>query len=122
VCVHLCICVYVCACVCARVSGLDKLEFHSFSCFSGVFVCVWISLCVCVRTYACAGACAGACLYRGWQGPIECPKLQVSFRKRATNYRALLQKKTYKDKAFNRSSPPCTSHPYIQGSFVKRDL
>jgi len=35
--------------------------------------------------------------------------LQVIFRNRATNYRALLQEITYKDKASYGSSPPCTS-------------
>jgi len=35
-------------------------------------------------------------------------KLQVIFRKRATNYRALLQKMIYKDKASHGSLPPCT--------------
>ena len=35
-----------------------------------------------------------------------CLKLQVIFRKRATNYRALLLKMTYKDKASYGSSPP----------------
>ena len=34
--------------------------------------------------------------------------LQVSFRKRATNYRALLREMTYKDKTSYESSPPCT--------------
>jgi len=43
----------------------------------------------------------------GWQKPIGCLKLQVSFHKKATDYRALLQKMTYKDKASYRSSPPC---------------
>jgi len=33
-------------------------------------------------------------------------KLQVIFRKRATNHRVLLQKMTYKDKASYGSSPP----------------
>jgi len=32
----------------------------------------------------------------GWRRCIECLKLQVSFRKRATNYRALLRNITYK--------------------------
>jgi len=46
-------------------------------------------------------------------------KLQVIFRKRATNYRALLQKMTYKDKASYGSSPPCTrawrvTHSHVQ--------
>jgi len=50
----------------------------------------------------------------GWRRPIGCLKLQVIFRKRATNYRALLRKITYKDKASYGSSPPCTytqAHP-----------
>jgi len=42
----------------------------------------------------------------GWRRPIGCLKLQVIFHKRAPNYRALLQKMTYKDKASYRSSPP----------------
>jgi len=41
--------------------------------------------------------------------PIGCLKLQIIVRKRATNYRAPLQKMTYKDKASYGSSPPCTS-------------
>jgi len=35
--------------------------------------------------------------------------LQFIFRKRATNYRALLRKMTCKDKASYVSSPPCTT-------------
>ena len=34
-----------------------------------------------------------------WRRYIVCLKLQVSFRKRATNYRALLWEMTYRDKA-----------------------
>jgi len=41
--------------------------------------------------------------------PIGCLKLKIIVRKRATNYRALLRKMTYKDKAFRGSSPHCTS-------------
>ena len=44
----------------------------------------------------------------GWQRPIGCLKLQVIFRKRATDYRALLRKMTCKDKASYESSPPCS--------------
>jgi len=44
----------------------------------------------------------------GWRRLIGCLKLQVIFRKRATNYRALLREKTYKDKASCDSTPPCT--------------
>jgi len=43
----------------------------------------------------------------GWRRQIGCLKLQVIVRKRVTNYRALLRKMTYKDKASYESSPPC---------------
>ena len=42
----------------------------------------------------------------GWRRPIGCLKLQVIFHKRATNYKALLRKMTYKDKAYYDSTPP----------------
>ena len=44
----------------------------------------------------------------GWRRLIGCLKLQVIFRKRATNYRALLRKMTCKDKASYDSIPSCT--------------
>jgi len=53
---------------------------------------------------------ARALMYTGWRRPIECLKLQVIFRKRATNYKALLRKMTYKDKACYDDMPPCTSN------------
>jgi len=43
----------------------------------------------------------------GWRRCIGCLKLQVIFRKRATNYRALLREMTCEDKASYKSSPPC---------------
>jgi len=39
---------------------------------------------------------------------IGCLKLQIIYRKRATNYGALLRKMTYRDKASYDSTPPCT--------------
>jgi len=47
----------------------------------------------------------------GWRRLVGCLKLQIIFGKRATNYRALLRKITYKDKAFYYydSMPPCRS-------------
>jgi len=64
----------------------------------------------------------------GWRRPIGCLKLQVIFRKRATNYCnywALLRNMTYQDKA-SYGFPPsstyiCTSkmHAYIQKSMYK---
>ena len=47
-------------------------------------------------------------MYTGWRRPIGCLELQVIFCKRATNYRALLRKMTYEDKASYASTPPCT--------------
>jgi len=55
--------------------------------------------------YVCV--CRGEWLGIGWRRPIGCLKLQVIFRKRATNYRALFWKMTYGDKASYGSSPPC---------------
>ena len=46
----------------------------------------------------------------GWTRLIRYLKLQVIFRNRATNFRALLRKMTYEDKASHAvSSPPCTN-------------
>ena len=42
-----------------------------------------------------------------WRRPIGCITLQVIFRKRATNYRALLWEMTCKDKGSHGSLPPC---------------
>jgi len=47
-------------------------------------------------------------LFTGWRRPLGCLKLQVIFRKRAANYRALLREMTYKDKTPYASLPPCT--------------
>jgi len=44
----------------------------------------------------------------GWRRLIGSPKLQIIFHKRATKYRALLRKMTYKDKGSYGSLPPCT--------------
>ena len=38
-------------------------------------------------------------IHTGWRRPIGCLKSQGIFRKRATNYRALLRRMTYQDKA-----------------------
>jgi len=42
----------------------------------------------------------------GWRRLIGSPKLQIIFHKRATKYRSLLWKMTYKDKGSYESSPP----------------
>ena len=50
------------------------------------------------------------CLATGWRRPIACLISWITFRKLATNYRALLREMTYKDKASYGSSPPCIGH------------
>jgi len=44
----------------------------------------------------------------GWRRLIGSPNLQIIFHKRATKYRSLLRKMSYKDKGSYESSPPCT--------------
>jgi len=96
VCVFVGLCGCVCVCVCVYVF---------------VYVCVSICTYVCVCVCVCGRVSAGVyvCVYSprtGWRRLIGCLKLQVIFCKRATNYRALLRKMTYKDKASYESSPP----------------
>ena len=45
----------------------------------------------------------------GWRRLIESPNLHVIFHKRATEYKSLLQKMTYKDKGSHESWPPCST-------------
>ena len=54
------------------------------------------------------------CAGMGWRRCIGSLELQVSFRKRAINYRAHLRKMTYSDKASYASPPPCTSDSHIR--------
>jgi len=48
----------------------------------------------------------------GWRRLIGCPKLQIILHKRATKYRSLLRKMTYRDKGSYESSPPCMNGPW----------
>jgi len=97
--------VCVCVCVCA---------------------CRFVSMCVCVCMLRSAKLVPGLSrtssgelsltghlslteyTYTGWRRLIGSPKLQIIFHKRATKYRSLLRKMTYKDKGSYESSPPCT--------------
>jgi len=54
----------------------------------------------------------------GWPRPIGCLKLQVVFRKRATEYWAQLQKMTYKHEASYDSMPPCMRDLGIREIFI----
>ena len=56
--------------------------------------------------------------HTGWRRLIGCLKLQVNFRKRATNYRALLRKMAYEDKASYDSTPLTTKSYHHQATIM----
>ena len=89
-----CSCVCVCALVCASVSSMRRQRTTSAH-----------------HTCRQARCCSRQYLWRhvstGWRGLIGSPKLQIIFHQRATKYRSLLRKMTYKDKGSYQSSPPC---------------
>ena len=62
----------------------------------------WLTSVVFKRIYE------GTLEHIGWRRLIGSPKLQIIFHKRATKYRALLRKMTYKDKGSFESSPLCS--------------
>jgi len=69
---------------------------------------VFVVLCVALDWLAHQLTGGWACC-TGWRRLIGSPKLQIIFHKRATKYRSLLRKMTYKDKGSYESSPPCNS-------------
>jgi len=91
-----------------------------------VCVCVCMCVCVCVIMHVCLGGGGGVHLeYRRWRGGawyhcmyINTYKshtyIQMTFCKRATNYRALLRKMTCKDKASYGSSSPWSTMGWLR--------
>jgi len=76
-----------------------------------VFVSLWLAKEPCILSkepYTSLALSEEHWTITGWRRPIGCLKLQVIYRKKATNYRALLRKMTWKDMASYGSSPPCT--------------
>ena len=53
----------------------------------------------------------------GWRRLIGSPELQIIFHKRATKYRSLLQKMTYKDKGSYGCWPPCSLLTHMDTTF-----
>jgi len=127
--------VHVCMCLCVYMNTYILYMYMLFKCYSlrsteyssisristfcmcvrvYVFVCTCVRVCVCVYIYisytciCCQCAIPCAALSTGWRRLGGCLNLQVIFCKRATNYRALLWKMTYEDKASYDSTPPCT--------------
>jgi len=106
--VFVCMCMYVCVCVRWHIIGTN------------IHIRMCICICICICVYICESNILALQSYyirswviiiiklsTGWRRLIGCLKLQVIFRKKATNYRALLRKITYKDEASYDATPPC---------------
>jgi len=107
VCVHALACVFECVCVCVFSSARDwmcplRLDLNKFIRHTPLQ-----NYAVYIMLFVATG--------RRYEG---CFKLQVSFRKRATNYRALLRKDIFNDKASYVFLLPCSS---VALSILKND-
>jgi len=122
-CVAVCCSVLQCVAVCCS-ERLEKVCWKDFAVRCSVLQCV----AVCCSVLQCVVArdlekcvemnyspqldhqmlsCKPVPTVAGRRRCVGCFKLQVCFRQRAINYRALLRKTNYKDKASYGSSPPC---------------
>jgi len=99
--------------VCARAPTYNDTHAHARK-----HTCIYISL-TDDKDISLSKMCRGA-LGTGWRRLIGCRKLQVIFCKRATNYRALLRKMPYENKASYDSTPPCIWHRHIIQPAFKR--
>ena len=70
-----------------------------------------------IGTYPCQPTGHTTARDTGWRRLIGHLKLGVIFRKRATNYRALLRKLTYTHEASYGCSPPCTDYTWLFRTF-----
>jgi len=120
--VNVSICLYTCLYACIYVFVFVYLyvclQLWMRVCFMFVcmHVCMHVRIHVCMRIYTYIFMRIYMCalskyICTGLRRPIGCLKLQVIFRKRATNYMAFLRKMVYEDKASYGSSPPCTVTP-----------
>ena len=75
--------------------------------FSEILKNFWEILRNCASEYSHFWWSVPASASTGWRRLIGSPKLQIIFQKRATKYKLLLRKLTYKDKGSYESSPPC---------------
>ena len=118
---HICVYVYVYMHICMYVNIQIPCVFHIciyfiLTAYVWQFVSIFV---VCMYVFYCTHAecnvrmCTtktptNCCKNKEWRRRIGGLMLWVSFRKRATNYRALLQKMTFEDKASYGSWPPCS--------------
>ena len=117
------VCVCVCVCVCilyvrSHIQIYTCIHKHTHTCVIFMFVygyhfdifgykwlsswSIWLQIgyrMVVILIYLATN--------REWRRLIGSPKLHIIFHKRATKYRSLLRKMTYKDKGSYESPPPC---------------
>jgi len=135
-CAYVCAYVYLCVCLCVvpqfrRIDSSTPVSVKHIEGFHRLGIRVLFALCrhLLCSVLRCAVCCSSILqwvavicivlqciesfrhLGTGWRRLIGCLNLQVIFGKRATNYRALLRKITYKDKVSDDSTPPCTRVP-----------
>ena len=109
---YVCIYIYMFTYICCNRRVMSLLQLV----YTHVHVCAYIYMYICIYIYTHTHLSSCVCIFKnfsiatGWRRLIGCLKLQVIIRKRATNYRALLRKMTYEDKASYDSTPPCTQH------------
>jgi len=118
------ICMHIHACQLAGIHVCIRHVVYMWYIYTTIHTCMYINVymytCIQIYVYMCMhlqkqhpppSLQSSYILYTntntGWRRCIGCLRLQVSFRKRTTNYRALLRKTTYKDKASYGSAPPC---------------
>ena len=97
---YICINVQLCKDISMRILGISNILKFIYIC---TYTCKQIFLHVDRNVYT-----STHIHTTGWRRPIGCLISQITFRKLATNHRALLRKKTYKDKASYDSTPPCS--------------
>jgi len=117
--IHMWIHIYSCVVVYSHLNSYLYIYIWYDSCIHmWVFTCQHIS----TRVYSCIHIWIHIYTWydscTGWRRPIRCLISWITFRKLATNYRALLRKMTYKDKASYESSPPCISLVWLVYSHV----
>jgi len=98
--------------------------------YTYTYICIHVYMCICIHIYRNTHIYAHKYII-DWDGvrtvpiilyrvakTLGSPKLQIIFHKRATKYRSLLQKMTYKDKGSYESSPP---YSYPQDGSTRRN-
>ena len=88
--------IYTCTHICIYIHEYLYTYVYTHS-YLHIYLCIYIPLPNCYTRVK----------HTGWRRFIGSPKLQIIFHKRATKYRSLLRKMTYKDKGSCESSPPC---------------